>query len=128
VNEREQAQRQARFFALARVIEGNGVGIAIAKALGDGINARLGLAKPWFASLDQPIDIHEENRIKRAISEWADGDTVATHYGYGNDYLCSEDQGGSGATPSIFDAANRSWATADYGISFATLSELAAMV
>lgn len=127
-DESQQAQRQGRFFDLGQKIESRRVGIAVVKALGNGINVRLGVAKPWFASLDQPIDIHEENRVKRAISEWADGDTVAAHYGYENDYLCSRDRGGSGDAPSIFDTQNRAWVVADHGIQFVTLPELATMV
>lgn len=124
-NEAQMARRQGRFFELLREIERRGVGMAVVKDLGNQINVRLGFAKPWFASLDRPKDAQEENQIKKAVGEWADGDTVAAHYGYENEYLCSEDQGKSAGAPSIFDATNRAWLEATYGLKFVTLSELA---
>ena len=67
--------------------------------------------------------------MQRAIAEWADADSIAAHVGYGIDLFCSEDQGKSaGGISLILDAANRAWLTATYGVQFATLTELAAMV
>lgn len=124
--ENQAAKRQSSFDKLAREIERRGAGIAVVKNIGTQINTRLGLAKPWFVSLDRPKDAQEENRIKKAIAEWADGDTVAAHYAYDNEYLCSEDIGQSAGTHTIFDATNRTWLETAYGLKFITLSELSA--
>ncbi|MBI2811319.1 MAG: hypothetical protein HYX67_10885 [Candidatus Melainabacteria bacterium] len=124
-DEGQSAQRQGRFFDLEREIERRGVGIAVVKGIGNQINVRLGVAKPWFASLDTPKDAQEESQIKKAVAEWADGDTVAAHYGYENKYLCSEDEGNSAGATSIFDSTNRAWLEATYGLKIVTLSELA---
>jgi integrase len=48
---------------------------------------------------------------------------------YGIDLFCSEDQGKSaGGIPLFWTRQNRAWLTATYGVQFATLTELAAMV
>jgi hypothetical protein len=50
---------------------------------------------------------------------------IAAHYGYGNDFFCTGDEARPGH-PSILDAANRAWLTADFGVRFCTIPELAA--
>lgn len=125
-DEGQSAKRQGRFFDLVREIDRRGVGVAVVKGIGNQINVRLGVAKPWFASLDKPKDTLEESQIKKAVAEWADGDTVAAHYGYENQYLCSEDAGKSAGASSVFGATNRAWLEGTYGLKFVTLSELAA--
>ena len=92
------------------------------------INTRLSRPGPWFASLDLPRDANEKTEIQKAVAEWADRDTVAAHFAYTNSYLCSEDRGVSAGSPSIFDAINRTWLRATYGVEFVTLEELAALV
>ncbi len=67
-----------------------------------------------------------ENKFAKACAEWADGELVAAHIGYRNDYLCTEDHGISAGT-SIFDMSNRAWLEADYGVRFATLADVAKM-
>ena len=56
---------------------------------------------------------------------WADGDTVATHYAYGNDFLCTEDTGKSSSSL-VFNSSNRHWLQKDYGLSLVSISQLAA--
>jgi hypothetical protein len=58
-----------------------------------------------YAALDRAQDEQERKEIERAISEWADGDTVAAHIAYGINVLCTEDRAGA----SIFDSSNRAW-------------------
>jgi hypothetical protein len=89
---------------------------------------RLGGAGPWFKSLGKAEDIHETRAVGRAVAEWADGDSVAAHYGYRNDFFCTLDAGkgeGKRGDPAVLDAANRAWLSADYGIQFITIAELA---
>ena len=102
--------------------------MAVVKGIGETIVKRLKVTKPWFEVLDQPKDVHEERAIERAIGEWADGDTVAAHIGYGHDAICTEDMGQSAGAPSIFDAANRAWLASAYGVHILNPSELAAQL
>lgn len=41
----------------------------------------------------------------KAVAEWADGDALAAHYGYGIDYFCTNDRGRSAGTDSVFFAS-----------------------
>ena len=68
----------------------------------------------------------EKNQIeKAAFAESADGDFVAAHIAFGNDYLCTDDQGISAAAASIFDTNNRSWLKSQYGVKIVSAHELA---
>ena len=116
--------RVKRFGELIREIENWGVGLAVLKALGQRMNARLGVVGHWAASLDRPENDEQACEIINAVSEWADGEVVAAHYSYGNDVLCTEDKGRSGEG-SIFSDGSRRWLEATYGLSFVTVNELA---
>jgi hypothetical protein len=105
-NDPEREQRQMD--ALAR-IEARGVGKAAFDAAGG-----------WNAQLGAP---HSEKLFAKACAEWADGELVASHIAYRNDILCTNDRARAAGT-SVFDAANRAWLTAEYGVRFATLEEL----
>jgi len=90
---------------------------------------RAQVIEPWPRSLLRARDATERKKVQRAVAEWADADSIASHVGYGIDLFCSEDKGKStGGIPSILDSSNRAWLTSSYGVKFATLSELAAMV
>jgi hypothetical protein len=122
----ERVTRIAKCLQVGREIEGRGVGIAIAQALGEQFALRDKVQEPWFRSLVRAKDVHEENAVKRAIAEWADGDSVAAHIAYGIDLFCTVDQGKHAGSPSILDAVNQAWLTATYGVKFTTMTELAA--
>lgn len=124
-NDQEQTERIRKFMALGRDLEGRGVGRAALTGIGSSIHSRIGTTGEWFSSLNHAADINEERRIQRGVGEWADGDTVAAHHAYGNDYLCTEDEGNSADGPSVFDHATREWLTTNYGVRFVTLKDLA---
>lgn len=67
-------------------------------------------------------------QVKLALNEWADGDSVAAHYGYGIDLFCSRDFGKNTSGPSVLDCDNREWLNEEFGIQFVTLAELAKRV
>ena len=117
--------RLERFGKVLRALEARGVGKAAGESVAAAIQTRLGGAsRPWFEYLDKAKDQAEEKAMQNAIAEWADGDAVAAHIAYDNDVFCTEDAGKS-AGVSILDANNRAWLSSTYGVSFASLSELA---
>jgi hypothetical protein len=119
--------RQKRFSELSRQLESRGFGIAAAKCVGHAINNRLGKpTDPWFGNLSQTTDTNERAAIVRAVAEWSDGDTIAAHYAYGNDVLCTEDLAGNSARKSVFDQETRNWLAANYGVEMCTVTQLAA--
>lgn len=67
----------------------------------------------------------ERRQIERAFAESADGDVVAAHIAFGNDYLCTEDRGKSAVSPSIFNAENRAWLKKEYAVEILNVQQLA---
>ena len=60
------------------------------------------------------------------VREWADGDSIAAHYGFGIDLFCTADCGKNARGPSVLDSDNRKWLREEFGIQFVTLDEIAA--
>lgn len=121
----EQATRQKKTLEAAREIEKRDVGMSIIRQIGAKFATRANVLEPWYRSLVRAKDVHEENEVKRAISEWSDGDSLAGHIGYGIDLFCTEDRGRRGGKASILNDENRLWASQKYGVQFVTLTELA---
>jgi hypothetical protein len=121
-------ERLNRFCDLARQIEARGLGSSRAKGIAACFAGRETAQGPWFIALGAARDIHDTREVARAVAEWADGDSIAAHYAYGNDIFCTLD-GGIAETrrgePAVLDANNRAWLTEEFGIQFSTLSELA---
>lgn len=109
---------------VARAIEDRGLGIAQVKGLGEGI-AHSNPDEAWYRCLDRATDIHAKRAVERAFSEWADGDSIASHIAYGLDIFCSDDVGKSNATNSVLDPNHRAWFTQTYGVHFMTFEDLA---
>jgi Protein of unknown function (DUF2934) len=122
-------ERLDRFTSLLTQIESRGLGSARAK----GIAARFprsGIG-PWFNALGAAKDIHETREVARAVAEWADADSIAAHYAYGNDFFCTLDAAKAETNrgdPAVFDAENRAWLTENFGIQFVTLAQLAELI
>jgi hypothetical protein len=120
--------RLNRFVDILRKIEARGLGSSRAKKIAARFAGR-GIAQgPWFRALGAAKDIHEKHEVARAIAEWADADSVAAHYGYGNDIFCTLDRGKAEerrGEPAVLDANNRAWLTEEFGIQFSPLGELA---
>lgn len=117
---------------VARAIEGRGVGRAIGLKLGNDYNSAAGVtaARPklWLQGLADAQTPEERKAVRRAISEWSDGEGIASHIGYGIDLYCSNDFGKSAGGPSIMKPENREWLSKTYGVVFVTLSQLAALI
>jgi hypothetical protein len=120
----ELAKCMDRVNELAAAIGERGIGYAIPVRLGLQLLGPDEAAKPtlWFEGLRRATG---RKRVARAISEWADADSVAAHYGYGIDLFCTEDRGRNARGASVLDETNRAWLSKEYGIQFVSLSELA---
>jgi hypothetical protein len=121
-------KRLERYHDLGREIENRGLGCRCAQLLAKRLAGNAPSAGPWFLGLGKAKDIHETREVGRAIAEWADGDSVAAHNGYGNDFFCTLDAGkgeGKRGNSAILDAENRAWLTELYAVRFITLAELA---
>ena len=103
------------------------VGQAIAVELGLRFSRRDGVENPelFLQGLGRAKDKPERKKVAEAVREWADGDSVAAHYGFGMTLFCSEDFQKNGARRSVLDQDNRQWLNTKFGIRFVTLAELA---
>ncbi len=77
---------------------------------------------------DEKKEMTLNNKIAKAFAEWADGDTVAAHYAYRNDYICTNDIGRSAGSRSIFSSNNRAWLKDNFGIEIITPKELVNLI
>ena len=79
-------------------------------------------------TLLQPGSAKIKRQVEKAFAEAADGNLVAAHIAFGNDYLCTEDRGASAEAPSIFDKKHRAWLEAKYGVRILNAQQLAQLV
>ena len=122
------ARRLDRHIDVVTAIEARGLGCAQAQQVAREIQAEIGGYNSFIVYLGKPRTPAEQRKINRAIAEWADGDSVAAHYGYGIDLFCSDDFGKSASPASVLDNGSRAWLTDAFGIQFVTLARLADMV
>jgi len=108
-------------------IEKRGFGKAQLESVAHKLALRLPEGGHSFFDLpDVPFTRDDQGEVATAVAEWADGDTVACHIGYGNDLFCSGDKGGkTGTRSSILNKANREWLSGTYGLQFVYVQELA---
>jgi hypothetical protein len=121
-------QRLDRYVSLLRQIEERGLGSARAMKIAARFVPSEDLQRLWFTALGAAKDIHEQREVARAVAEWADADSIAAHYGYGNDVFCTLDSAKAETQrgePAVFDLDNRAWLTDNFGIQFLTLAQLA---
>lgn len=117
--------------AVADAIEMRGVGYAQIKQLRDRFAARDNVPVAGLQNLGRARNEQERKEVQDAIAEWADGDSIAAHAGYGIDIFCTKDRGENAKRakrPSVFDETNRVWLQSTYGVRFVDLVELADMV
>lgn len=112
---------------LTTEIARHGVGQAIAVELGLRFSQRDGVKNPelFLQGLGRAKDKPERKKVAEAIREWADGDSVAAHYGFGMKLFCSDDFRKNSAGRSVLDHDNRQWLSTKFGIEFVTLTDLA---
>jgi hypothetical protein len=133
------ADYSERFGDIVRTIVDRGVGEGALPALAKKITAELDGPRPDGLSDRALIDgaygyacVSGRNKLKRqieqAFAESADGDLVAAHVAFGNDYLCTEDRGRSAIALSIFDEDNRAWLKTAYGVEIFNVQQLSEIV
>jgi len=105
---------------LLQEIEKKGVGIKVIKVIGDKYK---GTAPNWHVGIRLAPD-SVSNDISKAMAEWADGDSVASHIAYKNDYFCTRDLAKKSGPQSIFSSLNRQWLETDYKVIFVDPNEL----
>ncbi len=109
----------------ANRLEERGYGQSALRRIAQTIQIRLGLSnEPWYEGLDSPLNATEQRAVDDAFAEWADGETVALHIGYGLDAICTEDKAG-GRDRSIFSVSGRKWLNECYGVEICNLQQLA---
>jgi hypothetical protein len=125
----EMVAHRERVNEVAAAIEMRGVGRAIALRLGNQYNASAGVTadnpKLWLEGLGHTKTKAQRKVVAKAIAEWPDGDSIASHVGYGIDLYCFDDFGHDAGGPTIMSLENRAWLSSVYGVIFLTLSELA---
>jgi hypothetical protein len=106
------------------------VGHAVAVQLGVQFSQRDHAPEPelWLQGIGRARNKTEADKVAMAINEWADGDSIASHYGFGIEMFCSDDFGKNATGPSVFDCQHRKWLTNEFGIQFVTLAGLAMRV
>ena len=130
------ADYNERFGDVVQTIVDRGVGEGVLMALAKEFTVRLDGPRP--AGLSDRALIYsvyeyacasglskEKERIEKAFAESADGDVVAAHIAFGNDYLCTEDRGRAALSPSIFDMDNRAWLKTEYRVEVLNVQQLA---
>jgi len=115
--------RATRFGDCARALETEGYGLRHLKTIGSA-NAGGGF---WLDGLGC-VPPQDESAVIKAVAEWADGDSIALHYAYNNDYFCTRDQGKSKSPPSVFSSKGRAWALREFGIRCVSPVELVKIV
>jgi hypothetical protein len=76
--------------------------------------------------LERPRSAAEGKKVRLAVNEWADGEALAAHAGYGNDLFCTDDRGGDLADRSILHPSHRVWLSETHGVTVVNVAELAA--
>jgi hypothetical protein len=117
--------RLKRYEAITAAIEARGLGFA--RMLKVAPSRSHGLVSPIrLATVDWASSPGNMTKVARAVAEWADGDSVAAHYGYGNDLFCTQDRAARAGRRSVMHPAQRSWLHRVYGVEFVDIAGLAA--
>lgn len=126
--EAEFHERNNKQGEVSRAIEVQGYGREPLKLIAQRIQDRMGWKnRPWYEGLNRPRDVQEDKEIDKAFAEWADGDTVAVHVGYGLDIICTQDKA-KGANNSIFGQSGREWLKQQYDVEIQNLKDLSEQV
>ena len=79
----------------------------------------------WPQGLERAQTDSERKKVALAVSELADGEALAAHAGYRNDFFCTNDQGGALGKRSILHPTHREWLSEMHGISIISAAKMA---
>jgi hypothetical protein len=114
---------------LDAAIIARGLGRAQVIELAKSFSERDGAVGEWWPQgLERIRSTSERKKARLAINEWADGEALAAHAGYGNDLFCTEDGGGDLGDRSILHPSHRAWLSQTHGVTIVTVAELAERV
>jgi len=113
-------ERQERCGKISCEIEAKGWGIKHIKDIGN----KYANGKAWLNGIKN-APTTEDAAIIKAIAEWADGDAVAAHYAYVNDYFCTRDAAKAAGVNSVLSPANRTWLSQNFNVNFITPEQIA---
>jgi hypothetical protein len=115
------SERQERCGNISRNIEAKGWGIKHIKDIGN----KHANGKNWWLDGIKNAPASEDNAIIKAVAEWADGDAVAAHYAYDNNYFCTRDTAKAAGVNSVLSPTNRNWLSQNFNVSFVTPEDIA---
>lgn len=84
-------------------------------------------SKSGFQGIGKAPD-SENGIIAKAIAEWADGDSVASHIAIGGDYFCTNDNAVSAGIKSVFSSSNLGVLEKEYGFKKINPTDLAKLL
>ena len=112
--------------ALDAAIVARGLGRAQGIELGKFFSERDDAAgELWLQGLERTRSARERKKVRLAVNEWADGEALAAHGGYGHDLFCTHDNGGDLGDRSILHPSHRAWLSETHGVTFVTVAQLA---
>jgi hypothetical protein len=120
--------RLERYESVGTAIEARGLGFGEVLKVAELLARRASVSESWYVSLKRASAPTEIKQVASAVAEWADGDSVAAHYAYGADFFCTEDLARNAGRNSVMHPAHRAWLLRAFGIKFASISELAALL
>ena len=113
--------------ALDAAIVARGLGRVQVVELAKSFSERDGAAGEWWPQgLERTQSHAESEKARMAINEWADGEALAAHAGYGNDLFCTVDLGGDLGARSVLHPSHRAWLSETHGVTCVNVPELAA--
>ena len=80
---------------------------------------------PWFLNLANNLAYLGEKKVIKRFGDWADADSIASHYAYGNDIFCTNDVARGAGSVSVMSEANKRKIEERFEIEFRKLNELA---
>lgn len=111
-------ERTKRSFECIKFIESLGAGKSKLHSRLDGTNDK-GIVNQ--TANDKSLSAKQ---YAKDIGEWVDGDALASHYGYGIEYFCTNDQARGAGTSSIFSPNNLNKLKEEFGVTVVSPSEL----
>jgi hypothetical protein len=107
-----------KVFEVAKRIEDRKAGIFHIKEIGCKYH------RQWTRGIEAAPE-HEAGNIAKAIAEWADGDSVASHIAVGGDYFCTRDVAQKAGDKSVLSTENLKWLEDEYNFKIISPEELA---